>query len=56
MTKEHLKNNQIEINRNTLVSYYYINEFENLSSRNFSFETKVKCDSIYNYSCPHITI
>lgn len=56
VTKEHLNKNQIGINKNTLVSYYYINEFENLSSRGFGFETKVKCDSIYNYSCPHITI
>ncbi len=56
VTKEHLNKNQIGINKNTLVSYYYINEFKNLSSRGFGFETKVKCDSINTYTCPHITI
>jgi hypothetical protein len=56
VTKNHLNKSQIEINNNTLVSYYYINEFKNLSSGDFGFETKVKCDSIFNYSCPHLTI
>ena len=56
VTKNHLNDNQVTTDNNTLTSYYYVSEFENLSSSNFCFETKVKCDSIYNYSCPGITI
>jgi hypothetical protein len=33
-----------------------VNELDSLSSKAYFFKTKVKCDSIYNFTCPHITI
>ena len=56
VTATHLKSNNIDINNNTIVSYYFSSEFENLSSGNFTFESRLKLDSIFNYSCPQITI
>ena len=56
VTKEHLNANQIDLNENTLVSYYYVADFESPSSSNFGFKTKVRCDSIFNFTCPHVAI
>lgn len=53
---EHLKANQIDINDQTIVSYYYVNDFTGLSSGNFSLKTRFKCDSILNLNCPWVYI
>ena len=39
-----------------MIGYYYVNEFENVSSSNFSFETRMKLDSTFKLLCPHISI
>lgn len=56
VTPKHLKADSIAINKNLIVSYYYVDDFKKLSSRNFNFETQLKCDSIINNACPRITI
>lgn len=56
VTKAHLDHNQILVNQNTVVSYYYVTDFAGLSSSNFRFKTRVRCDSIFNFTCPHVTI
>jgi hypothetical protein len=56
VSEEDLAGNRVDINRNTMVSYYYVNDFKNLSSRDFVLETKIRGDSIINVSCPHIGI
>jgi hypothetical protein len=56
VSAEHLSADKVEINRNTMVSYYYVSDFKDLSSRDFVLEAKLRCDSIINISCPHIGI
>lgn len=56
VSEEELAGNRVGINRNTMVSYYYVDDFKNLSSRDFILETRVRGDSIINVSCPHIGI
>jgi len=56
VSREQLEQNNVEINEKTMVSYFLVNDFNNISSSNFSFETKVKCDSLINTNCPHISI
>ena len=56
ISAEQLTANKVAINRNTMVSYYYVSDFKNLSSSDFVLETKVRSDSIINNSCPHIGI
>ncbi len=56
INKTHLEVNRIDLNDITVVSYYYVTDFKNVSSSDFRFETRIKCDSIYNFTCPHITI
>ncbi|MDA3890557.1 MAG: hypothetical protein PF517_02715 [Salinivirgaceae bacterium] len=52
----HLSNNKVEINKSLMASYFLVDNFEGLSSSNFTFETRVKCDSILNINCPFIGI
>ena len=56
VTADHLESSNVEINRNTIVSYYYTDDFAELDSGNFTLETRLRADSIFNYTCPHITI
>ncbi len=56
VTSDHLKSGNVEINRHTMVSYYYTSDFAELDSGNFTLETRLKADSIFNYTCPLITI
>ena len=53
---DHLNNHQVELKKDVMISYYYVNEFENVSSSNFSFETRMKLDSTFQLLCPHISI
>lgn len=56
VTKEDLEVNGADLNQETLVSYYYVNDFVDVNSSDFTFKTRVRCDSILNITCPHITI
>lgn len=56
VTMNDLNKYQVSVNQNTILSYYFVNELDSLSSNAYFFKTKVKCDSIYNFICPHITI
>jgi hypothetical protein len=53
---DHLKRHDVKIKKNVMIGYYYVNEFENVSSSNFSFETRMKLDSTFQLLCPHISI
>jgi hypothetical protein len=56
VSEEHLKNNKVELNSKTIVSYYYVDDFKNVGSGDFSLETRIKCDSIINIACPQIRV
>ncbi len=56
VTPDHLKSGNVEINRHTMVSYYYTSDFTELDSGNFTLEARLKADTIFNYTCPLITI
>lgn len=56
ITAKHLQKNKVEINKNLISSYYLIDNFTGLNSSNFTFETKLKCDSLMNINCPVIAI
>ena len=56
ITPDQLKSGNVEINRHTMVSYFYTSDFSELDSGNFTLETRLKADSIFNYTCPLITI
>ncbi len=52
----HLSKNNISLSNDIVTGYYYVNSFEKLNSGNFKFQSRLKCDSIVNVSCPHIGI
>lgn len=56
VSSDHLNKHNVKIKKNVLIGYYYVNEFENVSSSNFSFETRMKLDSTFQLLCPHISI
>ena len=56
VTREDLDINRAVLDQETLVSYYYVNDFAGISSSEFDFKTRVRCDSIFNYTCPHVTV
>lgn len=56
IAKSHLEKYNVSINKQLMSTYYLVNNFDGLSSSDFSFETKVKCDSIVNINCPYIGI
>lgn len=56
LTAEDLSHNKVPLTANTKVAYYYVNEFDNLSSQAFALETRIRCDSILNLSCPFIAL
>jgi hypothetical protein len=56
VTAGHLELSNVDINHNTIVSYFYVDEFAELDSGNFTLETRLRADSIFNYTCPHISI
>ena len=43
---------KVDISRDFRLSYFNIREFENTRSDNFSFDTRVKCDSSNSTPCP----
>jgi hypothetical protein len=56
VTQDHFLDNQVTLNENTIVSYYFVRDFPEISSSNFRFQTRVRCDSVFNITCPHVTI
>lgn len=56
LTAEDLSHNKVPLTASTKVAYYYVTEFDNLSSQAFALETRIRCDSILNLSCPFIAL
>ena len=56
VSKDHLHANRVDITKNIIVSYYYIDEFKQVGSGDFTLETRIRNDSILNLTCPLITI
>lgn len=42
----------VDVNRDYLLSYYNVREFENTNSSNFTLETQIACDSNNSVPCP----
>jgi hypothetical protein len=52
ITRDDLVASHVDINKNYLLSYFNIREFENTYSDNFSIDTRVRCDSQQTVACP----
>ena len=52
VSRDQLLSNQVELRPDLVVSYYYVNEFKRLNPNAFTFETRMKSDSILNITCP----
>lgn len=48
---------KVNITNQTLTSCFFVTDFEKqVSSANFQFEVKLKCDSIYQFTCPRLSM
>lgn len=56
VTKDHLRMNNIDLNKDLMVSYFYVDEFKEVGSGNFTLETRVRSDRILNLACPEISV
>lgn len=56
LTAGDLSQNKIPLTAGTMVAYYYVNEFDGLSGQAFALETRIRCDSILNLSCPYMAL
>ncbi|MBT28527.1 MAG: hypothetical protein CMO01_02620 [Thalassobius sp.] len=56
VSKQQLAESKIDLSKNPIVSYYCVDNFTGLSSGNFTFETRLKCDSVFNITCPYVFI
>jgi len=52
INREDLKSASINMDKDFILSYFNVREFENTSSDNFSLDTRVVCDSSSNMPCP----
>jgi len=52
INREDLKSASINMDKDFILSYFNVREFENTSSDNFSLDTRVVCDSNSNMPCP----
>jgi hypothetical protein len=52
ITREDLISSGVDMNKEHILSYYNVREFENTHSDNFSLDTKIKCDSVNTIACP----
>lgn len=56
LTTQDLSHNKVPLTTSTKVAYYYVNEFDSLSSQSFALETRIRCDSILNLTCPFMAL
>jgi len=52
ITPNDLSTSNIDRDKNPILSYFNVREFENTNSDNFSLDTKIICDSSNNQPCP----
>src|SRR5215471_15421816 len=51
-TRKDLESSNLDINKDFLLSYFNVRDFENTYSDNFSLDTRIKCDSTNTIPCP----
>lgn len=56
LTRQDLSHNKVPLTTSTKVAYYYVNEFDSLSSQAFALTTRIRCDSVLNLSCPFMAL
>ncbi|WP_066631382.1 hypothetical protein [Labilibacter marinus] len=56
VSENDLSNHGVLVTQESLLSYFYVQDIKGLSSLEYSFETRLKCDSIMNLNCPNIDI
>ncbi len=52
ITRNDLISSNVNIDKDFVLSYYNVREFENTHSDNFSIDTRIVCDSINTIACP----
>ena len=52
IARNDLKSSNVNMDKDFILSYFNVREFENTYSDNFSLDTKVACDSTGNQVCP----
>ena len=52
ITRNNLISSNINVEKDFILSYYNVREFENTSSDNFSLDTRIVCDSSNTIACP----
>jgi hypothetical protein len=56
ITRDDLAASHVDTNKNYLLSYFNIREFEKTYSDNFSLDTRVRCDSQQTVVCPRFEL
>jgi hypothetical protein len=52
ITRKDLASSNLDIDKDFLLSYFNVRDFENTSSDNFLLDTRIKCDSANTIPCP----
>jgi hypothetical protein len=52
VNQDDLKSSKVNTDKDFILSYFNVREFENTNSDNFSLDTKIVCDSSSNLPCP----
>ncbi len=52
ITHNDLISSNVNVDKDYVLSYYNVREFENTYSDNFAFDTRIECDSINTIACP----
>jgi len=52
ITAKDLASSSVNLNKDFLLSYFNVRDFENTNSDNFSLDTRIKCDSTNTMPCP----
>jgi hypothetical protein len=52
VNRNDLTSSGVNVDKDFVLSYFNVHEFENITSDNFSLETKIVCDSSTNHPCP----
>jgi hypothetical protein len=52
ITRQDLVNSNVNVDKDFVLSYYNVREFDNTSSDNFSLDTRILCDSVNTIACP----
>jgi hypothetical protein len=56
ITREDLAASHVDLNKDYILSYFNVREFENTYSDNFSLDTRVLCDSQQTVACPSFAL